>query len=114
MISIVISVAAQFTLKAGMGRLSNNQDSNFLNSTGIFNLFTNKYIVIGFLLYGVGALIWLSVLQKMDVSKAYPLVGLGFVLTTLVGFFLGEQVTFVRFTGVLLICTGVAIIGFFS
>jgi hypothetical protein len=42
-----------------------------------------------------------------DVSKAYPLVGLGFALTVPLGMMAGENVTAARVAGVVLICTGV-------
>jgi multidrug transporter EmrE-like cation transporter len=51
--------------------------------------------------------VWLGVLSKWDVSKAYPLVGLGFALTVLIGLLAGEQVTLLRGIGVVLICAGV-------
>ena len=74
-------------------------------------MLTDKYVLGGFLLYGVGALVWLVVLSKWDVSKAYPLVGLGFVVTVAVGYLLGEQVTVHRVIGVALICAGVFLVG---
>ena len=55
------------------------------------------------------SVLWLSALAKMDVSKAYPLVGGGFAITALVGFIAGEQITAGRVTGVALICPGVAL-----
>ena len=41
-----------------------------------------------------------GVLSQWDVSKAYPLVGLGFVFTVAIGWFIGEQVTSLRAIGV--------------
>lgn len=66
----------------------------------------DKYVLLGFCLYGLGALVWLSVLSKWEVSKAYPLVGLGFALTLLVGW-RREQVSALRVGGVVLISCGV-------
>jgi len=106
-ISVLISVAAQFSLKNGV---SKSQLSNEFDKTSvrfIVEVLSNYQTHIGFLLYGAGAIVWLLVLSKWDVSKAYPLVGLGFVFTLIVGAFIGEQVTFSRITGVLLICCGV-------
>jgi drug/metabolite transporter (DMT)-like permease len=51
------------------------------------------------------------VLFKLDVSKAYPLVGLGFVFTAVIGALLGEQVTSTRVLGIVFICLGVFIVG---
>ena len=67
--------------------------------------------MLGFSLYGLGAVVWLAVLSQWDVSKAYPLVGIGFVLTALFGWFLGEDVTILRLFGVALICAGIACVG---
>jgi drug/metabolite transporter (DMT)-like permease len=72
---------------------------------------TDRYVLSGFILYGLGAVVWLSVLAKWDVSKAYPLVGLGFVLTAIVGVLIGEAVTLGRLLGVILISFGVILVG---
>lgn len=77
----------------------------------LFDVLTDKYVFGGFMLYGLGAVVWLGVLSKWDVSKAYPLVGLGFVFTVAIGFLVGEQVTIQRVIGVALICAGVFLVG---
>ena len=109
--SIVMSVAAQFALKAGMTEIKSGLSP--VGSAGLQSLvpfLTNKWLILGFALYGLGAIVWLSVLAKWDVSKAYPLVGLGFLLSVAVGFALGETVTLLRALGVLLIVAGVFIV----
>lgn len=107
-ISICFSVAAQFLLKAGMA--SDTVKTASANSSGMSTLlviFMQPYVISGFVLYGLGAVVWLSVLSRWDVSKAYPLVGIGFALTVLTGLVMGEQVSILRGCGVLLICAGV-------
>lgn len=107
-LSIALSVLAQFALKAGMSnaeiRLVLAQPFSLHT---IFVVLTNKFVISGFALYGLGAAVWLGVLSKWDVSKAYPLVGLGFVLTLAVGVAAGEHVSLSRVFGVALICAGV-------
>lgn len=76
-----------------------------------FTVLTDKFILGGFLLYGLGAVVWLGVLSKWDVSKAYPLVGLGFALTVAIGWMMGEHVTLTRLIGVVLICSGIFLVG---
>jgi len=111
LLSIALSVAAQFSLKAGMSDQGVRDAMGQPHSLGTMaSIITNKYVLGGFLLYGLGAVIWLGVLSKWDVSKAYPLVGLGFVLTVLVGLMLGEQVSALRAGGVALICAGVFLV----
>ena len=111
-ISIALSVAAQFSLKAGMSgegvRVVLAQPYSLRT---LFDVLTDKYVFGGFLLYGLGAVVWLGVLSKWDVSKAYPLVGLGFVFTVVIGFLVGELVTIPRVIGVALICAGVFLVG---
>lgn len=110
--SIALSVAAQFVLKAGVSgggvaRLSASpRDAGAWVST-----FTEPMILGGLALYGLSAVVWLAVLAQWDVSRAYPLVGLGFVITAVVGYLIGEQVTALRVAGVMLICIGVVLVG---
>lgn len=111
-ISIALSVAAQFSLKTGMsGHAIAAALRPPLGWRSFFTVLTDKFVLGGFLLYGLGAIVWLGVLAKWDVSKAYPLVGLGFVFTVLIGFLVGEEVTPGRIVGVMLICAGVVLVG---
>lgn len=107
-VSILLSVAAQFSLKAGMSRLA--AQAALAPTSGwssAWAMATEPGVIGGFALYGLGAVVWLSVLSQWDVSKAYPLVGLGFVLTAAIGWLSGEPVSLLRLAGVALICTGV-------
>lgn len=111
-LSIALSVAAQFSLKAGMSSTVVQEIlvQPFTLRT-LITVLTDKFVLGGFLLYGLGAIVWLGVLSKWDVSKAYPLVGLGFTFTVGIGFLVGEHVTILRVIGVALICAGVFIVG---
>ena len=111
-ISILFSVAAQFSLKAGMSSEGVKQSLALpLSLRTIFPVMTNVNILGGFLLYGLGAIVWLGVLSKWDVSKAYPLVGLGFVLTVAIGYLVGEQISTSRVAGIILISIGIFLVG---
>ena len=110
--SIILSVTAQFALKAGMTEIKAVAPPGGPNGLHtLLPFMTNKFLITGFVLYGLGAIAWLGVLAKWDVSKAYPLVGLGFVLSALVGLALGETVTALRGLGVLMIISGVLMVG---
>ena len=97
--SILLSVAAQFTLKAGMR-----------GGLGLPEALLQPLVIAGLALYVLSALCWLGVLGRWDVSKAYPLVGLGFVMSALVGQWLGEPVGIARWSGVFLIVCGVVLV----
>ena len=113
LISILFSASAQISLKSGMSGAAIQQaltsGSSKLDSAWL--IASNGYVIFGLLLYGAGAIIWLLVLAKVDVTLAYPLVGLGFILTMLFGIFLlGEHVTLSRAAGTLLIVSGVVLL----
>lgn len=112
LLSICISVAAQFCLKAGMSSLEVREAmAHPAGLKAVLAVFSNLYVLGGFMLYGLGAVVWLAVLSKWDVSKAYPLVGFGFALSVGVGAWLGEGVGVQRVAGVALICLGVFVVG---
>ncbi len=61
---------------------------------------------------GSGMLVWLLVLQRMDVGIAYPMLALNFVLVTLTGRYLfNESVDRRHWAGVAMILIGVVLLG---
>ena len=104
--SILCSAFAQFFLKMGVQRLSVSTDNGFW-------LIARKVIADWPLLCGIGCyivsmLFWLYVLSKMEMSRAYPLVSIGYVFTLIIGwFFLGESVTVGKLLGIFFIMVGV-------
>ena len=109
--SILFSVGGQFALKAGMsGPHTRDLLSQPLSMRTFLTISTEPYVLTGLLLYVLGAVVWLAVLSRWDVSKAYPLTGLGFAMAVGIGFALGEQLSVSRVAGVALICAGVALV----
>lgn len=109
---IILSVAAQFAFKAGTsGAAMRSALAEPFGLHTVAAVLSNTLVLCGFVLYGLSAATWISVLAKWDVSKAYPLVGLGFVLTAAVGWATGEQVGWVRVVGIGLIAAGVMLVG---
>jgi multidrug transporter EmrE-like cation transporter len=63
------------------------------------------------LIYFLSAGVWLFVLARVDVSLAYPFVGLGFILTMLLGWGMrGEILSVHRVAGTALIVAGVVLL----
>ena len=57
------------------------------------------------------AAIWLLVLARVEVSFAYPFVGIGFIVTMVLGWWLmGDSIGLQRLAGTLLITAGVVLI----
>lgn len=110
--SILMSVAAQFSLKLGMADPAVRAALERAPPVGVAtSVFSNLFVLLGFALYGLGAVLWLKVLAEWDVSRAYPLVGIGFALAVALGWLAGEQISAQRAFGVALVCAGVLLVG---
>ena len=111
LLSVVINTAAQLFLKAGMMRIGHFEFTwaNFMPIASKVAL--NPYIFLGMLSYMASIGVWLMVLSRVNVSYAYPMVSLGYILTCLAGyFFLHEPVTLIRVAGIFVIILGVIMI----
>jgi len=110
--SVCLSAIAQVVLKAGMS--GTRIVAAFARDTPVdvaLAIIAEPLIWLGLTLYAVGAVVWLFVLAKVNVSLAYPFVGLGFLMT--MGFaiaFLGETVTPARAIGTCLVAGGVLLV----
>ena len=103
-IPIILSAIAQIVLKAGVG--STNTTTGL--TSFFINMFASPLVLVGLSLYGLGALLWLIVLSREDVSFAYVLA------IFLSAIFLKEQITSGRILGALVIMIGIFIIARFG
>jgi drug/metabolite transporter (DMT)-like permease len=76
-----------------------------------FGALTNWRLILGTVLQAVYFGLWLAVLSWEDLSIALPLQALSYlVVAFLAQWYLGEQVTGMRWAGICLICVGVALV----
>lgn len=72
---------------------------------------TNWRLIFGTALQAVYFGLWLAVLSWEDLSVALPLQALSYLVVAFLSqWFLGEQVTNMRWAGICLICIGVALV----
>lgn len=110
-ISVTISAIAQVTLKQGMSSPAVQQGLTGGWLEIVSAVASNWYVWLGLIFYALGAVLWLGVLAKVDVSIAYPFVGLGFILTALFGvFLLGEAFSVIRLVGTCLVVLGIILV----
>ena len=112
LMSVLLSAIAQITLKMGMSSPIIQQAIASASNVAVFqSIATNLYVSGGLTLYFASAAVWLFVLAKVDVSFAYPFVGLGFIATMLLAYFInGEMLSTTKIVGTLCIAIGVAIV----
>jgi multidrug transporter EmrE-like cation transporter len=112
LLSVTISAVAQVLFKLGMSSqavvraLASKSAVDVAVAVGL-----NPGVLGGLSLYGIGTVLWLGVLSHTQISQAYPFVGLGFVLTTLTGYFLfGDTLGASRVCGIALVVGGIFLV----
>jgi multidrug transporter EmrE-like cation transporter len=106
--SVLLSVLAQISLKFGM---TNTELPGKLFSLQTLSILSNKFVFIGLFCYGLSMVFWLYVLTKVEVSRAYPFVGLGFIGTMVFAYYLlNEPLTIQKLFGTLLVSIGIVLL----
>jgi len=109
-LSISTGVAGQTSIKIGVSQPHAVQQSSGLWSL-VGLIFQSPWVLLGLTLYAVGAVAWIAVLTRLELSYAYPLLALNFVLITLTSrLILGESVPTMRWLGLAVICVGIVIV----
>lgn len=107
--SIILGAIAQYLLKVGMNAipLDSGKGIAFILKEAV----TNIPLLGGLTCYGLSMIFWLYVLSQMELSKAYPMVSLGYVFAMLLGYFLlDESLNVYKIAGIILIISGVVFI----
>jgi len=105
--AVVLNTAAQFVLKAGAERL-NALPAGGEWYTPLLTAVINPHILGGLVLYVASFGLWIGVLSRLEVSVAYPMLSLGYVLAALVAYlWLGEPLTIHKVLGIALVVAGV-------
>ena len=110
--TVTLSACAQLALKLGVSnpQMVNAMQAGILDS--LCQAAISPLIWLGLIIYGLSVAMWLWVLSKVDLSVAYPFVGLSFLITMLFGaFILNESITPTRIIGTLLIASGCLLVG---
>lgn len=105
LISVLATTLGQLLLKTGAiaGTFSLSDLSQSLIS-----IFTHPAVILGIIVYGLGAIIWILALSTTELSKAFPILSISFVIVAIVSFlFLGESMPLIKILGIVTIIGGV-------
>jgi multidrug transporter EmrE-like cation transporter len=108
---VLLNAVAQLALKASVNETGViGLDMNSLWSSAI-SLAGNLWLWLGLLCYGVSVVVWLLALSRVDVSIAYPMLSIGYVLNAIAAWHLfGESLGQGRLIGIGVIIIGVYIL----
>ncbi len=111
LVGVALNAFASLFIKAGMnkiGAFSFDFSSLFYTS---FKVAGNPFFLLGLACYIISLAIWVLVLSRLEVTVAYPMVSLGYVINAVLAYFwLGEDLSVMRIAGILVICLGVALV----
>ena len=110
--SVTLNALAQVFLKLGMGTAELPAQ---WTAGEAFRLVLwaalNPWIVAGLASYALSILVWMYVLAYNEVSYAYPFLSIGFVLVTMMGWWIfDDSLSLQRILGISLICLGVVMV----
>lgn len=107
-LGVTLNAGAQLLLKTAMNRIGSFSFSWDNLTPVLVQAVTSPYIWLGLMAYAVSVVVWMMALSRVDVSVAYPMLSLGYVMVAIVGhFWLQESLTFERVAGIFIIIVGV-------
>lgn len=109
--AVILNAGAQLLLKAGMNRIGHFNFS-WANIFPIsLQVAGNPYILLGLACYVFAVIVWLLVLSRTEVSVAYPMISLAYIVNALAAYYLfNESLSLSRILGIIVIMAGVYLI----
>ncbi len=109
--TVLTNFLSQIMLKKGMTQIKLDSLNAASALQAIPGILLNVFVMGGLLVMVISMASHLLVLSKVDISFAYPFLGLSFVLVTAWGYFvLSEPMSAYKLMGVSLIVCGVALV----
>ncbi len=109
-ITVCLNTAGQFMMKVGINKIGKIEPSRFFEY--LPRVASSGFVIGGFAAYAFSAALWIVILSRAELSWAFPMVSLSYVLTAILSpVLLGESFSVQRFIGVLVICLGVFLVG---
>jgi len=111
MTGVLLNAVAQLALKASVsdtGIISLDMQS--LMSSAV-SLATNLWLWVGLICYGVSVVVWILALSRVDVSIAYPMLSIGYIVNAIAASHLfNEPLGIGKVVGIGIIIVGVYVL----
>ncbi len=108
---VLLNAMAQLALKQGMRQIGHFDFTPSMLIPIGWKIGTNGYVIFGLTCYVVSVVVWLLALSRVEVSFAYPMLSVGYIVTAVAAFyFFGEALTPIRVAGIAVIIFGVFLI----
>ncbi|WP_028450031.1 SMR family transporter [Chitinibacter tainanensis] len=108
---VMLNAIAQLLLKAGTRSLGEIGLHPAAWGPTLLALAGNLPILTGLACYVLSVLVWIAALSRVEVSVAYPMLSLGYVLNALLAYYcFGEALSVQRVLGITVILAGVLLV----
>jgi len=111
MSGVLLNAAAQLLLKAGTNSVGSFAFS-LENALPVgWKLASEPHILGGLTCYVISVVVWIMALSRVEVSIAYPMLSVGYVVNAIAAWYLfGEAVSLNRLAGIGIIIVGVYVV----
>ena len=111
LLGVLLNAGAQLLLKAGTNSVGHFAFARENLVPVGWKLATEPHILAGMACYVVSVVVWIMALSRVEVSIAYPMLSIGYVLNAIAAWWLfGEAVGLGRLLGIGIIIIGVYIV----
>lgn len=111
-LGVLLNSAAQLLLKAGakaLGPISMGSAASLWQAA--WSAIGQPWIPLGLACYFISAGLWILALTRVDVTIAYPMLSMGYVIAALLAWhWFGETLSTQRVIGIAIILVGVAVL----
>jgi multidrug transporter EmrE-like cation transporter len=108
---VLLNAVAQLALKASVsdtGVINLDMQSLF---TSAGSLVSNLWLWIGLICYAISVVVWILALSRVDVSIAYPMLSIGYIVNAVAAWQLfGEPMNLGKVVGIGIIIVGVYVL----
>ena len=108
---VLLNAVAQLALKASVSDtgIINLDMHSLLSSAG--SLATNLWLWLGLICYAISVVVWILALSRVDVSIAYPMLSIGYIVNAIAAWHLfDEPMNLGKVVGIGIIIVGVYIL----
>lgn len=111
LVSVLIGSIGQVLLKIGANKLESFSLSYKTLYKNLLSVAIVPEILIGLIFFIISFLLWIKVLTKNELSYAYPMVSIGYIIVTILSkIILKENLNLNKILGIIVIIIGVILI----
>jgi len=117
LIAISLGAFGQISLKHGMKQVGDLGKPGLGMVSGVARAVFTPYVFLGLLLYAISSGFWLVVISPggWALTYAYPMIAISYVLVVLLSrAFFADKVMPLQWLGIMLMCTGLALVARFG